>query len=143
MASNQKKKGRLPRMLTTWGEGGISYPNEDDASIPTATKPSRGRLAFIIKGAGEAVCTQPPQQASSSMVNQSDPFSPQLAPSPKPRPGETPLITTNHCSVPLVLAPEPPSTYTPKLATTHHAPLPETQCVKASPAFLQSLAQIF
>lgn len=35
MAGNQKK-GQL-----TWGEGGISSPNEDSASIPTPTEPQQ------------------------------------------------------------------------------------------------------
>lgn len=37
--------------MTTWGEGGLSFPTEDAASTPTAPNPSA--VACISEGAGE------------------------------------------------------------------------------------------
>lgn len=138
MVGNQKK-GQLPRMLLTWGEGGIYSPNEASASISTPTK-SQQRPSWhsLAKELVKWFVTQ----RSRSVIRFTQPFRdlavlgvrPSSRASLKPRSGETPLITTNHCSLPSALAQEPPLHFHPKPRLPPTMPLFLSQSLTSLPS---------
>lgn len=142
------KKSQSPRMTSTWGEEG-SPSLTDSASAPTCGYPSAdAQLPLSGKGASERVCSSGGQTSAAERLTPviQTPTAIQAGSSsrpPKCRAGHLPQRPIWEQSWQSEQATAPPHLRLAPPQTRAAAPPCPSYPVRASPAFLQSLAQMF